>query len=45
VNLAAKNITAVDPKAFSSLGRVLRLSLANNSLIHLPPGLFEGRKF
>ncbi|CAL1171917.1 unnamed protein product, partial [Cladocopium goreaui] len=42
VNLAAKNITAVDPKAFSSLGHVQRLSLANNSLIHLPPGLFEG---
>eukprot|EP00435_Cladocopium_sp_Y103_P000100 s7365_g1.t1 len=29
VNLAAKNITAVDPKAFSSLGQVQRLSLAN----------------
>ncbi|CAL1171945.1 unnamed protein product [Cladocopium goreaui] len=42
VHLAAKNITAVDPKAFSSLGHVQRLSLANNSLIHLPPGLFEG---
>ncbi|CAL1129729.1 unnamed protein product, partial [Cladocopium goreaui] len=30
VNLAAKNITAVDPKAFSKLGHVQRLSLANN---------------
>ena len=43
VNLAAKNITSIAPTAFNSLGcRVERLSLANNTLIHLAPDLFAG---
>ncbi|CAK9085672.1 unnamed protein product, partial [Durusdinium trenchii] len=43
VNLAGKNITSIDPKALSSLGcRLQRLSLSNNTLIHLPPNLFAG---
>ena len=43
VNLAAKNITKIVPKAFDALGcHVERLSLANNTLSHLAPGRFAG---